>query len=370
MATTPTDLSESPLPDVIEDTEEHGTCVRLIQGYATSLERQMPVNFEFGGIPGLKEMSGVVGGNLVVAKAHATEFLNVYQPKAVDVVVSIRDLADMYDSITSELTPKSTKAEVVNALSEFKELVEGYTEQAAGVASAMQTARQNFNADSANMTQGVSDLEAKLAGTSGILAEIDKQVDELNSQINGMIGGMVASVLGAIAGAIMIAVGAVGSVLTGGTSVPLIVAGVAVCAGGVGGSIAGGIKLAEAIELRDQKILQRAEIHQQLPAVKLLKDNLALFSTQASNSAAASQAMANSWNILKTDLITTRDRINKNGFSEAELKRWVAKPVARLAQSSEKCLEQLGNPVPVDSKKSQAQVQRELTATAGKMPVK
>ncbi|WP_432020948.1 HBL/NHE enterotoxin family protein [Streptomyces sp. 1222.5] len=349
-------------------TEAGGTNLRVIQHYALSLERQPSINFGAGGLEILTGLGDTINNHLTGAKKDAGTFLNVTVPKGIKILQGIIDVAATYAAIRDCITPNMTGAEIKELLSIFRSQVQAYHEDAVSFTAELDTARTAFNTASANLAEDVSALDAAVSGSEGILASIDQQIAKLDEEISGAIGGMVASCLGIIGGAIMIAVGAVGSVVTGGAATALIVAGVAVAAAGVGGAAATGTMIAEANKTKAELIVKRETINAQAKAAQVLKVGLSALGAEAGNAADAAQAMANSWSALDGDLEALEKALTDGKtYSSAMMQKiFVSPKVDRMQLSAQKCIDDLTSTGPVDPNKPVEQVQRELLANAEK----
>ncbi|MFG2638674.1 HBL/NHE enterotoxin family protein [Streptomyces sp. NPDC048362] len=360
-----TTASTDPVQDSTIKAETHGTHLQVIQAYALSLERQPLVDFGSGGIPGLDATTAQINGYLTAAKSNASIFLNRTVPDAVMVLADVKELAQTYEALTAAVTPATPLADVKNILAYFREVVSGYQQRAASVNEAMAKARETFSTDAANMTSGVNALNAAIGGSEGILKSIDDQVDKLNSEINAAIGGLVASVIGIIGGAIMIAVGAVGSVVTGGAATALIVAGVAVAAAGVGGTVGSSLAISKGNEQKNALIMQKATINTQLQTALKLKDGLGAIGMQAANAATATQGMVSAWTVLGNYLDSAIKASDPETANQILTKIFVSTKLKSLKESAIGCLNQLQGPGPsVYPGKPVEQVQTELLKEA------
>ena len=160
-------------------------------------------------------------------------------------------------------------------------------------------------------------MNTAVNGDHGELQSIDDQLSTIQSKIDGTIAGMAVSGLAILGGVFMIAVGAVADFVTAGTTTPLIIAGVAVVAGGVGGEVASALTF-EALNSAKGDLLQKqAKLNEEVKLAQGLSTGYSALADGASSALTAATQMQSAWNFLHDDLTNLSSDLQKGIINAA-----------------------------------------------------
>ncbi|WP_260392261.1 alpha-helical pore-forming toxin family protein, partial [Aeromonas hydrophila] len=230
-----------------------------IQTYCNSVKQQVPV--DFSQFPNLKDNQIQINQGLDLAKGHADLYLNTIQPQIITNISNISNYFALQNAIPAVLPPGSTKAQWLRQLSVIKEQATEYQRLSADTRLVIVNLNNNLITDSSNFQGIVVNLNSKVQGDNGVLAQLNGDIDKVNAAIDGAIAGIVAGGLLVIGGAFVTAIGAVADFVTAGTSTPVVIGGVAMMVAGAGGITAGAIVLHNSLGARQDLYQKRSSLN-------------------------------------------------------------------------------------------------------------
>ncbi|NHQ90803.1 HBL/NHE enterotoxin family protein [Janthinobacterium lividum] len=272
----------------------------LIQTYANSINEQPSV--DFSGDANLLKYQSQINDGLGQAQTHATAYLNVIQPSIIANIANIGNYYALNNAVLTALPTGSTEAQWIATLTALQQQSQQYQTAANGVVSALQTLHDNLTTDSASFATTVSDLNAAVNGDNGVLSSINSQLGTIQGQIDGAIAGTVLSGLAIVGGTFMVVVGGVADFVTAGTSTPLVVAGVAVVAAGIGGEVASAITLKNLNDEKATLLGQEASLTAEVKLATGISSGYASLSNQVQAAVQSATQMENAWEFLSSDL--------------------------------------------------------------------
>ena len=200
------------------------------------------------------------------------------------------------------MPPGSTVAQWLNTLGALQEQATSYQQSAGTILTQLNTFHAGLNADTANFTTYVSQLNAAVNGDNGVLAGISDELGSIQSKIDGAIAGIVLSGLAIVGGVFMTAVGGIADFVTAGTSTPLVVGGIAIIAAGVGGEVASAIVLKNLNDEKASLLQQKSTLTSEVNLATGMSTSIGSLKDQAAAAVQAATQMENAWNSLSSDL--------------------------------------------------------------------
>ncbi|HDZ8894250.1 TPA: HBL/NHE enterotoxin family protein [Aeromonas dhakensis] len=271
-----------------------------IQTYCNSVKQQVPVDFSL--FPNLKDNQTQINQGLDLAKGHADLYLNTVQPQIITNISNISNYFALQNAIPAVLPPGSTKAQWLRQLSVIKEQATEYQRLSADTRLVIVNLNNNLITDSSNFQGIVVNLNSKVQGDNGVLAQLNGDIDKVNAAIDGAIAGIVAGGLLVIGGAFVTAIGAVADFVTAGTSTPVVIGGVAMMVAGAGGITAGAIVLHNSLGTRQDLYQKRSNLNSEVLIATQIGNGYKGLQVQAQNAVTAATQMSNAWDALTSDL--------------------------------------------------------------------
>jgi non-hemolytic enterotoxin B/C len=272
----------------------------ILQNYCNSVLTQPNVNLS--GFTNLQQYQTQINGGLSSAQSHASLYLKTVQPQIITNIANIQNYFQLHQAVATALPPGATTQDWLSTLSALQEQAQEYQNQAQSVISNLSTFHDNVAADAAAFASYVSELNTAVNGDNGMLASISSQLGTIQSDINGAIAGTVLSGLAIMGGIFMTAVGGVAEFVTAGTSTPLVVAGIAVVAAGVGGEVASALALKNLNDQKASLLQQRSTLTAEVNLATGLSSGIGNLQGAASSSVTAASQMENAWGSLNSDL--------------------------------------------------------------------
>ncbi|MGF3022585.1 HBL/NHE enterotoxin family protein [Methylobacterium aquaticum] len=279
----------------------------LVQSYCTQVAQQPMIVIPDSVAAKLPP----IGKQLETAQANASAYLKTVQPQIIGVVTDVGGYAQQFTVFNTLINGKieawkggssNAKAEALVLLQQLQRDLDGKVIKVAGVRTSLEDFRGKLNTDISNFNTAAQQAALVIEGSTGAIAELSNQIDDMNKRIAGAAAGVAISGLVMIGGGLMIALGAIGTVFTGGASTPLIIAGVAVTVLGAAGLTASSVVLAKLIEAKSGLLTQQAQLK---GTVTFLTDFKGTMGTLGSSAATAAQQltnMKNAWDILGGNL--------------------------------------------------------------------
>jgi len=291
----------------------------LIQAYCNSVNEQPAVDFT--GITGLEQAQAAINAGLATAQAHANNYLNNIQPNIITNIANIGNYYALHNAVATTLPPGTSKADWIAALTALSTQSAAYQTAANGVVTSLNTLHANLTADTASFAGAVSNLNAAVNGDNGVLASDRAEVDALQSKIDGAIAGVALSGLAIAGGVFLVAVGGIADFVTAGTSTPLVVAGIAVVAAGIGGEVASALTLSNLNSQKATLLQQESTLTTEVALATGISSGYSSLGTQVKNAVDAATAMENAWNFLSSDLGSLITDLNNGTVDDGILQK-------------------------------------------------
>ncbi|OHX16099.1 hypothetical protein BI343_16115 [Chromobacterium amazonense] len=290
-----------------------------IQTYCNSVKQQVPV--DFSQFPNLKDNQEQINAGLATAKGHADQYLTQIQPQIIANIANIGNYYALQNAIPTVLPPGTSKAEWLNTLAALRDQAQSYQALSNSTRLIIIKLNDNLIVDSQAFMSIVANLNTKVQGDNGVLAQLNKEIDQINSAITGAIAGIVAGGLLVIGGAFVTAVGAVADFVTAGTSTPVVIGGVAMMVAGAGGITAGAIVLHNSLNTRQDLYQKQSSLKSEVLTATQIGNGYQGLQVQAQNAVTAATQMSNAWDALTADLGSLITDIDKGITSPDALRQ-------------------------------------------------
>ena len=271
-----------------------------IQTYCNSVKQQVSV--DFSQFPNLKENQTQINQGLDVAKGHADLYLNQIQPQIITNISNISNYYPLQNASPTVPPPGSTKAQWLRQLNVIKEQATEYHKVSSDTRLIILDLNNQLIIDSRNFQGIVVNLNSKVQGDNGVLAQLNGDIDKVNAAIDGAIAGIVVGGLLVIGGAFVTAIGAVADFVTAGTSTPVVIGGVAMMVAGAAGITAGSIVLHNSLGARQDLYQKRSSLNSEVLIATQIGNGYQGLQVQAQNAVSAATQMSNAWDSLTSDL--------------------------------------------------------------------
>ena len=281
----------------------------LIQTYANSVLEQPNVNF--AGFKTLGKLQNEINTGLGKAQAHADNYINTIEPAIIQNIGNIGNYYALHNAVASTLPVGSTEKQWIDSLTALKSEAAKYEAAANNVVVMITGLHGNLTTDAAAFAKIVAELNAAVKGDGGVLDSINGELGSIQSKIDGAIAGIALSGLAIMGGVFMIAVGGIADFVTAGASTPLVVAGIAVVAAGVGGEVASALTLKSLNDEKANLLQQKSTLKAEVQLATGIGTAYQSLGTQVKQAVAAATDMKNAWNFLGSDLDTLVSDLDK-----------------------------------------------------------
>ena len=314
---------EQTVTDSSGSLREQCSAGQILQAHCLSVERQPLVDFgsECAKDEKLKSVQEDSNKLLAHSKDDSARYLDVLMPRIIGTAASVQDYYSLHAAIARELAATTSKEDAKSLLLAMQEQSQTYGTAAAGIRTDLQGLRGRLASQSEGFDSLAGRLNVIFEGNSGTLATIRGELEGIDGKIAGAATGVALGGRAAIAGAIMIAIGAFGSVFTGGTSTTLCVAGGAVLLAGAGAATGASIALGGLLNLKSDLLMRQASISAQMTMVDSLRGGLGNLARSAEGAQQGAQAMALSWDYLDKHLGMLVGNLDKGKTDIAALRR-------------------------------------------------
>jgi len=272
----------------------------IIQTYCNSVKEQPLVDFT--GHANLAIYQTQINSGLQTAQSHADNYLNTIQPSIISNIANISNFYALNNAVATTLPAGSTEQQWIEALTALQTQSAAYQQAASGVVTSLTTLRNNLTSDASSFATTVSNLNTAVNGDNGVLAADASELDTIQSKIDGAIAGIVTSGLAIVGGAFMIAVGGIADFVTGGTSTPVVLGGIAIVVAGVGGEAASAVALASLNNQKAALLQDEAKMTAEVKLATGISSGYQSLGAQVKNAVDAATAMKNAWDALGDDI--------------------------------------------------------------------
>lgn len=290
----------------------------VLQGYCNSILQQ--TELDFSGFTNLSEIQTDLNTGIRSAKSNADTYLNGIQNNIIGNISNISNFYNLYSAVPVVMPPDATEEQWLNILNTMKAQTDTFIDSSNLIVVDLGNLNTNLGNDIAFFSKSISDLNAIVNGNEGILASLEKDLDQIDTQIRGMIAGTVLSSLAIAGGVFMIGVGAVGGFVTAGTSYTLIAGGVAVVAGGIGGTVGFAKGLQAAYAAKAALLQEKSSLTNEVNMATGINGAFSQFKNLGIDAMNATTQMKNAWVTINGDLNVLSQNL-QNGIISTDFLR-------------------------------------------------
>lgn len=256
-------------------------------------------------------MENRLNASLGTAKNHARD----YEPMVIENTSNIIDFCNLHNAVATTLppgTPESTWHECITALSAQAADYQKLALQTVGEIKELQS---NLRNDSSVFGQIFIDLNEVVNGDSGALAQLKKDIESINNTIDGQIATIVVSGIAIAGGGIMIGVGFCTSTL------PAMLGGVGIIAGGSVALTVAGTGLHTSLEKRDDLISSKVVLTNEVKLAATLSACYNSLQNQCESAISAASQMAGAWGSMVQNLDDLSDALRDGLMTTDEVQQ-------------------------------------------------
>ena len=291
----------------------------IIQTYSNSVLQQPPVDFKDD--PSLKSLQARINDGLEMAQLHVNHYTDVILPAIIGNISNIGSYYALHNSVASTLPEGSTEEEWITALNTLKTESVKYQKKTVSTVTMINTLHDNLVSDVNTFSTTVKDLNSAVDGDNGVLDSINDQLSSLQSDISVAIAGVVLSTLSILGGVFMIVVGSVSNFITAGTTIPLIVGGIGMVAGGISGETAASIKLAGFNSAKSDLLSKECKLKEEVKLATGMLSGFTSLRDKARDAVTASKEMEHAWQSLSDDLGTIISDLTNGIISTGQIRK-------------------------------------------------
>jgi len=298
---------ESPIIDtekIASSAKDATSAGVVIQNYVALILQQSDLS--------LPDVLPELPGHQIAARNHAINWRDNIQPFMIRTNSDIIDFANAFDSYYDPLSQLATMLQKDPAnneaiatfklgLNQLKDLVNTKKENTEMVIKILEQFDSDIAIDARSFASDFDTASNYLAGKSGEIAALKKQLETYQSSVNRdcwlIAGGSVAFV----AGAVMVVVGFLAEIPTAGASTALVVTGIAVAAGGATTAIAGAVDLANNTKMIGETIVKLSDLGKQYAATSHINSTVQNFRDGAIAALNAVNSLLIGWQTLDKD---------------------------------------------------------------------
>ena len=274
----------------------------LIQAYCISVNQQPKVDFSLIQGEDLEKYQTDINEALEIAQAHSRRYLNVIQPAILVNIANIGNYYALHDAVATTLPEGSTEAEWIAALTTLATESSNYQTTALGIVSQLKSLSDEMNMDSANFRTIVIDLNARVEGDNGALADLDNNLKIIQKHIDGVITAVVISGLAIIGGIFAMVGGAVLMPEAPEVSTELFAGGFGVLAMGTGGAVVSAAILQALCDEKVEVFREESTLKAEVKLAGGISQSYASLTNQVAIAVMAATNMSNAWTSLSADL--------------------------------------------------------------------
>lgn len=262
---------------------------------------------------------------------HANQWLNGYVSELQSMMGRLSDFSGTYNSYYAPLLHAATQLEnsttkqeknhwtpiVKEGLGQLMQGKSGITQFASDAKNWHKTLdgwRTSLETDAGKFTTEANKAIDEITSNKGEISQLEKTDKSLQTAINKDIAMVAGGAVMDVVGGLMIAVGAVGDFVTAGTSTPLVVAGLAVVAGGSTMMGIAGHNMHDDINKLASNKAEIKKLHQDVTVLNTVDGQLSGFHQGAIAAVAGAENLANSLSDVNSGFEAYLSELNSGNF--------------------------------------------------------
>ncbi len=316
----------------------------IVQTYVTTIQQQAIINLA------LDNTSIDIPTIQTISKQHATDWTSNYFPKLAQSQADIADVCDQFDGFYNPLVTYAN--EIAHNVDNFKQgilLLQQHVDGKGVNITAAMRALTGFNekvvSDNASFQSVMSAANSQYNGTSGVLADLQSEIDTLTSKIGDDLMYIGLAAVGEVVGGLTIAVGILLEIETLGFSTFLVYAGISEVLGSTAGMAVAITELLNDQASNRQLVETLARDQINLAAVKTVINVFSNLVSTAHSAIGSLNNMSTHWSNLSAyyttlskccDLVASQDPVALGEYLIAELNKMKAN-FADLKNAAQYC---------------------------------
>jgi|GEM_PF-6785483 len=252
-------------------------------------------------------------------REHARYWLSDLVPKINATYTDVSGFCNLSSSYWEDLIKIAAEIQSSNdanaknfklGISELKENIQDKENKTQQLIEKFSLFRTDLESDNRNFQTIVADADKIYAGSEGEIATTRKNIDAITSAIDKDIGLIAGGAVAIVGGIVMIGVGAVGSVVTGGAAVKLIVAGVITTVTGVAMVTAASIDLQNKQRDYGKALQKMKQLEDEMAALENTKNQFASLKDNNTNAHTAVENMRKAWITINNNFQELESSVN------------------------------------------------------------
>lgn len=252
-------------------------------------------------------------------REHARYWLNHLVPKINATYTDVSGFCNLSSSYWEDLIKIAAEIQSSNdtnaknfklGISELKENIQDKENKTQQLIEKFSLFRTDLESDNRNFQTIVADADKIYAGSEGEIATTRKNIDAITSAIDKDIGLIAGGAVAIVGGIVMIGVGAVGSVVTGGAAVKLIVAGVITTVTGVAMVTAASIDLQNKQRDYGKALQKMKQLEDEMAALENTKNQFTSLKDNNTNAHTAVENMRKAWITINNNFQELESSVN------------------------------------------------------------
>lgn len=237
-------------------------------------------------------------------REHARYWLNHLVPMINATYTDVSGFCNLSSSYWDDLIKMAAEIQSSNdanaknfklGISDLKENIQDKENKIQQLIEKFSSFRTDLESDNRNFQTIVADADKIYAGSEGEIAITRKNIDAITAAIDKDIGLIAGGAVAIVGGIVMIGVGVVGSVVTGGAAVKLIVAGVITAATGVAMVAAASIDLENKQRDYGKALEKMKQLEDEMAALENTKNQFTSLKDNNANAHTAVENMREAW---------------------------------------------------------------------------
>lgn len=291
----------------------------VLQSYCNNTLEQSQV--DFSNDKTLEHYQTQINDSLSTAQQHANYYLNTLQGNIIANNANIINYYNLHNAVSTTVPEGATKEQWVEAISALIQESTHYESVANNLATDIKSFYDELTQDSQNYSTVITNLNSAVNGDNGILEQEQSEINQLNKSILDEQAAIALSAITIIGGIVSIFIGAIGDIVSGGASTPLIVSGSIAIAGGVGGVTASSIELVADTKAKGALITTESQLKAEVKMANVISTTYQTLQNSVESAVTAAESMSNAWENLKSDLSNLVTDLNEGLTKTGEIRK-------------------------------------------------
>lgn len=252
-------------------------------------------------------------------REHARHWLNHLVPKINATYTDISGFCNLSSSYWEDLIKIAAEIQQANdtnaqnfklGIFELKENIQDKENKTQQLIEKLSLFRTDLESDNRNFQTIVADADQIYAGSEGEIATTRKNIDAITTAIDKNIGLIAGGAVAIVGGIVMIGIGAIGSVVTGGAAVKLIVAGVITTVTGVAMVATASVDLENKQRDYGQALQKMKQLEDEMAALENTKNQFTSLTANNTNAHTAVENMRQAWVTINNNFQELENTVN------------------------------------------------------------